>query len=207
MNILHIDSSVLGPASVTRELTSYLAVRLFAQAPTAAVRYRDLANDPLPHLSGGHSSARATGDPDEAWAEDFAISDALLQEFLDADLVIIGAPIYNSAIPTGLKTWIDRITAAGRAFACTEEAPRSLAGDKQVILVSARGGRCVMDSPVDFQEPYLRLMLAFAGVTRVTTIRADGIQLGPDARKASIAAARAQIDGIMIDLAGHVLAA
>lgn len=198
MNILHIDSSVLADNSVTRALSGRLTETLAASNPGATVTYRDLAADPLDHLSGHVLAARFGVElaRTPAQAEDLARSEQALSDFLAADVIVIGAPMYNFAIPSQLKAWIDRIAVAGRTFRYTDTGVEGLAGGRKVIVVSSRGG-VYSAGPMtdfDFQEAYLKRLFGFLGITDVEFIRAEGVNLGPDKKAEAVAAAQADID-------------
>ena len=185
MKLLHIDSSALGAHSVTRELSAAVAARWQDEVPGLTIDYRDLDADPIPHLTG-RSLAKA--DPAQAEADE-----ATLQQFLSADVVVIGAPFYNFSIPSTLKAWIDRVAVAGRTFRYTEAGPEGQAGGKQVIIVSGRGGQYGDASPADFQEAYLRQVFGFIGIKDVEIIRAEGVAYSPQHRADALAAAHASI--------------
>src|SRR6266403_3782312 len=131
MNILHVDSSILGDNSASRLLSRELVSRLTAENPTAAVKYLDLAADSLPHLSGG---SLAQADQSEAARDAQAMS-----EFLAADVIVIGAPMYNFGIPSQLKAWIDRIVVKDKTFRYTQTGPEGLAEGKRVFVAVSRG--------------------------------------------------------------------
>lgn len=185
MKLLHLDSSATGESSVTRELSAAIVAQYRATTPGLEVQYRDLDRNPLPHLTGARL---AKADPAEA-----EVAEQVLQQFLDADIVVIGAPMYNFAIPSTLKAWLDRVTVAGRTFRYTAEGPQGLAGGRTVIVASARGGLHA-GSPNDFQEPYLRMLFGFLGIDDVRIVRAEGVGLSPQHRAEAIAAARAAIE-------------
>jgi len=185
MKLLHLDTSALGTNSVTRELTAAVVARWQDAQADLAVEYRDLDANPLPHLTG-RSLAKA--DPAQAEADE-----ATLQQFLDADVVVIGAPFYNFSIPSTLKAWIDRVAVAGRTFRYTEAGPEGMAGGKKVVIVSGRGGQYGDTSPADFQEAYLRQVFGFIGVTDVEIVRAEGVAYSPQHRADALAAAHASI--------------
>jgi len=184
MKLLHIDSSALGAGSVTRELSAAIVARWADSVPDLQVRYRDLDSDPLPHLNG---DALAKADPAAA-----AEAEEILGEFLEADVVVVGAPMYNFTVPSTLKAWIDRIAVAGRTFRYTENGPEGLAGAKKVIIASGRGGMH-QDAPSDFQEPFLRFLFGFLGVTDITFVRAEGVALSSDHRQSAVTEALASI--------------
>ena len=184
MKLLHIDSSALGANSATRELSAAIVARWQAQVPGLSTEYRDLDSDPVPHLT-----EQALAGNDAAAAVE---SERVLQQFIDADVVVLGAPMYNFSIPSTLKAWIDRIAVAGRTFRYTAQGPEGLAKGKRVIVASARGG-LHEGAPSDFQEPYLRFLLGFLGITSVEFIRAEGIAMSPQHRSDAMAAAHAAI--------------
>ncbi|MBP2298154.1 FMN-dependent NADH-azoreductase [Azospirillum picis] len=200
--ILHVDSSPLGAASVTRQLTASIVEALVKAEPSATVVARDVAANPPDHLSGELLQVvkfRNLESLNERQREELALTDALVDEFLAADVVVIGAPMYNFSVPTQLKAWIDRLAQAGRTFRYTEKGPEGLAGGKRVIIASARGGVYSTNPALagfDHQEAYLRSVLAFFGVTDVTFIRAEGIGMGPEAKDKALADAAAAIDGL-----------
>ncbi|MGH8146589.1 MAG: FMN-dependent NADH-azoreductase [Rhodanobacteraceae bacterium] len=187
MKLLHIDSSVLGDNSASRKLTSAIVARLHAEQPGVEVVRRDLAAQSLPHFT-------------PLLAEDHpcvARNAEILDEFLAADTVVIGAPMYNFNIPSQLKAWIDRILTAGKTFRYTQNGPEGLAGGKRVIVASARGG-IYSEGPaqaIDFQERYLRQVFGFIGVHDMEFVRAEGLNLGAEQRETAIASALAQIEG------------
>jgi FMN-dependent NADH-azoreductase len=180
MKLLHLDSSALGANSVTRELTRAVTARWQASVPDLQVEYRDLDAQPIAHLTG---NALAKADADAA-----SEAERLLQQFLDADVIVLGAPMYNFAIPSTLKAWIDRIAVAGRTFRYTENGPEGLAGGKRVIVASGRGG-VHTDQPTDFVEPYLRQVFGFLGIEEVEFVRAEGVALSPQHREEAISSA------------------
>ncbi|QUS40366.1 FMN-dependent NADH-azoreductase [Tardiphaga alba] len=189
MNLLHIDSSVLGHHSVSRQVSAAVAERLTKAQPGLAVTYRDLTADPLSHLSGSHLAAAQGGAADTALQADLAAGQAALDEFLAADIVVIGAPMYNFTIPTQLKAWIDRILVAGKTFKYGTNGPEGLAGDKRVIVAVSRGGFYGADTPAaagEHLETYLRWVFGFIGVTNVEFIAADGIAVGPEMREKAV---------------------
>ena len=184
MKLLHLDSSILGENSASRALGAAIVGHWQHVAPGLDVTYRDLAARPLPHLSGG---SLAGADPVEA-----AEAERVMQEFLDADVVVVGAPMYKFGVPSTLKAWIDRVAVAGRTFRYTETGPQGLAGGKKVILASSRGG-FHQHNGADFQEAYLRQVFGFLGVTDIEVVRAEGLAISPQQREEAMAAAHASI--------------
>ncbi|CAA2142142.1 FMN-dependent NADH-azoreductase 1 [Hyphomicrobium sp. ghe19] len=197
MRLLHVDSSILGPGSVSRQLSAEIVAAEQRLHQGLEVVYRDLGREPVGHLSGAHLAA-AQGGADSALPlrQDVAAGQAALEEFLAADIVVVGAPMYNFAIPSQLKAWIDRLAVAGKTFRYTDKGAEGLAGGKKVIIASSRGGFYGPQTPIaflDHQETYLRNIFGFFGITDVTFIRAEGLALGPDQRAKSIEAAQATI--------------
>jgi FMN-dependent NADH-azoreductase len=185
MNVLHIDSSVLGDNSVTRELSSAIVADLRQSTPNLTVTHRDLDIDAIPHLTGATLMK-----VDAVQAES---SEATLQQFLDADVVVIGAPMYNFSIPSTLKAWIDRILVAGRTFSYSETGPKGLISGKKVLIASGRGSLFGENNPADFQEKYLKQVFSFIGLDDVQFVRAEGIAYSPQHRIDALAAAHATI--------------
>ena len=174
MTILHIDSSISGENSASRTLTRSIVDQLKTSQWGEQVVYRDLAANPLPHLTF------------DAFADT-----AVLDEFLAADTVVIGAPMYNFTLPTQLKAWIDRLAIAGTTFHYTENGPEGLVKDKRVIIALARGGFYGEGSPaaaLEHLETYLRGMFNFIGV-EPEFVAADGLAIGPEQRAQSISEA------------------
>ncbi len=174
MTILHLDSSITGENSASRAISRSIVDRLRAGRPGDQVVTRDLVSEPLPHLT----------------LDAFADS-SVLDEFLAADTVVIGAPMYNFTLPTQLKTWLDRILVAGRTFRYTEAGPEGLAGGKRVIVALARGGIYDTGSPasaLEHLETYLRGVFNFIGI-EPEFVAADGLNFGPEQREQSIAQA------------------
>lgn len=192
MTVLHIDSSILGDNAVSRELSAEVARREAARTGGEIVR-RDLGAKPLPHLSGDDFLGRGAA-PGERTPEQSRDA-AVLDEFLAADVVVIGAPMYNFSIPSNLKAWIDRVAVAGKTFAYTEAGPVGLATGKKAVVISTRGG-LYSEGPaagMDHQESYLKTVLGFLGVTDVEFVRAERLSFGPEVRAQSVADARAEI--------------
>ena len=185
MKLLHIDSSILGQDSASRELGAAIVARWQAGQPGLEVTYRDLAASPVPHLGAG---SLAGSDPDEA-----ALAAAMMDEFLAADVVVLGAPMYNFGIPSQLKAWIDRIAVRGKTFHYTASGPEGLAGGKRVIVAGSYGGFHPADGPSNFVEPYLRFMFRFFGIEDVEFVTAEGLAVSPAQREQSLRAAHARI--------------
>lgn len=185
MNLLHIDSSILGEKSTSRVLSREIVSRWRTTVPDVAVTYLDLAAEPFSHLGGG-SLARA--DSSEA-----AHDARALEDFLAADVIVIGAPMYNFTIPTQLKAWVDRILVAGRTFRYTQDGPIGLAGGKQVIVALSQGGLLHPGDRGEHVETYLRHVFGFVGITDVAFVRAEGLAISTESRQKGLDAALAAI--------------
>jgi FMN-dependent NADH-azoreductase len=175
MKLLHLDSSILGPNSVSRQVSAAAAAQLSAAHPGLDVTYRDLAADPLPHLTLA------------------ALADtAVIDEFLAADIVVIGAPMYNFSLSSQLKAWIDRILVSGKTFRYSAAGPEGLAGGKRVIVALSRGGiysGAAPAAPYEHAETYLRTVFGFIGIADVEFIIAEGVNIGPDVKEQALAGA------------------
>jgi len=194
-HILAINSSIAGEGSASRLLVEEAVERLRDVSPGASVTWRDLGASPVPHLTTA-TLAGVRGEPATA-AElaSRALSDALIAELRAADTIVMGVPMYNFGVPTGLRAWFDHVLRAGETFRYSSAGPEGLLGGKRVIVIEARGG-FYSEGPgqaIDFQEPYLRHLFAFVGITDVTFIRAEKIGYGPEARAAAIAEAQAEL--------------
>jgi FMN-dependent NADH-azoreductase len=193
MKLLHIDSSILGANSVSRPIAAAVVDRLRRSEPNLEITYRDLVAAPLPHLTlaqlpSDHPLSALAPSSDTA-QQDKAASQAALEEFLAVDIVVIGTPMYNFAIPSQLKAWIDRILVPGKTFQYGHDGVKGLAGDKRVIVVISRGGFYGQETPyatAEHAESYLRTALGFIGVTDPEIIVAEGIQRGPDHRQTAV---------------------
>lgn len=203
MKLLHIDSSVLGDNSVSRQLTGHIVAQWVAAHPGTVVDYLDLAENAPSHLSidslGFRLGAQgATLSPVQQ--RENALSEALVSQFLAADVIVVGAPLYNFAIPSQLKAWIDRVAQAGRTFKYTEKGPQGLAGGKTVLVASTRGGVYSTSDAgraMEHQESYLQTVFGFFGITDVQFVRAEGLAMGEDAKAAAVAGAQTQIKGLV----------
>ncbi|QUT07182.1 NAD(P)H-dependent oxidoreductase [Sphingobium phenoxybenzoativorans] len=205
MKLLHIDSSILAEQSVSRQLSAAIVDKIKTQIPDLEIVYRDLASRPLDHFtiagvppSDPHADL-LPGDNSEPSA--IAETETILAEFLSADMIVIGAPMYNFTVPTQLKAWIDRILIAGRTFRYTAEGPLSLVGAKSVILALSRGGLYGEGSPAasfEHLESYLRSVFGFLDI-QPQTVLAEGVAISPEQRQAAMAGARERIADILID--------
>ena len=185
MKLLHVDSSILGDGSASRAVTSEIVARWQAAVPGLEVQHLDLAKAPLPHLTG-NSLAKA----DELEA---ARDARTLADFKAADVVVIGAPMYNFGVSTQLKAWIDRIVVAGQTFRYTAEGPQGLAGNKRVIIVASSGSVWAQNAPGEHVETYLKFVFGFLGIKDVTVVRAEGLAISPENRQKAMTSAFAAI--------------
>ena len=198
MQLLHIDSSVLGPHSASRALSAEIVAKQVALRPGITVVHRDLAADAALHLSSAHLAAWQGGTvEDAALGLDLAKGGAYLAELFDADIIVIGAPMYNFSIPSQLKAWIDRVVVAGKTFRYgANGAEGLLSKDKKVFVASSRGNVYAAGSPAaafEHHESYLLGVLSFIGWTDVTVVRAEGLAFGAEAKEAAMLQARANI--------------
>ena len=197
MKLLHIDSSILAGGSVSRELSALIVQRLTQGVP-AEVSYRDLASEHLPHLipatlPSAHPASAMAGPLDATALAARDNSDRILEEFLAADAVVIGAPMYNFTIPSQLKAWIDRLVVTGKTFRYTEQGPEGLAGGKHVIVALTRGGFYGPESAAvsaEHAESYLRTVFGFMGITRLEFVVAEGLATGDHNKTRALASAR-----------------
>lgn len=197
MQLLHIDSSVLGPHSASRALSAEIVARQVALHPGINVVRRDLAADAALHLSSAHLAAWQGGAvEDSALGADLAKGGAYLEELFAADIIVIGAPMYNFSIPSQLKAWIDRVVVAGKTFRYGANGPEGLLKNKKVFIASSRGSVYAAGSPaaaLEHHESYLTGVLSFIGLTDVTVVRAEGLALGTEAKEAAMFKAREDI--------------
>jgi FMN-dependent NADH-azoreductase len=192
MKLLHLDSSVLGPHSVSRQVSAAIVERLRQANPGLETVYRDVTATPLGHLTGLHLAAGQGAAAEPSLREDLATGQAVLDEFLAADIVVIGAPMYNFSVPSQLKAWIDRILVAGKTFKYDAQGVEGLAGGKRVIVAISRGGYYGPGTPAaagEHLETYLRWVFGFIGINNPEFISADGIQVGPEHREKAVAGA------------------
>ena len=193
MKLLHIDSSVLGPHSVSRQVSAAIVERLRQATPGPRGQlsrpHADAAGASLPARTS--PPARALR-PRPRLQADIAAGQAVLEEFLAADIIVLGAPMYNFTIPSQLKAWIDRILVAGKTFKYCAQGVEGLAGNKRVIVAISRGGFYGPGTPAavgEHLETYLRWVFGFIGIKNPEFISADGIQVGPEHREKAVAGA------------------
>lgn len=199
-NLLLVTSSLLGEDSKSTKIATEFVTAWKAANGPARLVHRDLAGT-VPHLTGEHLAAWMTAHQERSERQRVLVkeSDPLIEEVEAADVIVIAAPMYNFSIPSTLKAWIDHITRVGRTFHYTANGPEGLLKNKKVFVIAARGGIYTGDSPAkgyDFQEPYLRAILGFNGLTDVTFIHVEGQKLNPDAAEAGIVQARKSVNEI-----------
>lgn len=206
MKLLHIDSSINGATSASRQLSASIVGQLKQLHPGLEVSYRDLAGSPLPQLdealwaaklAGAGGDAAASAPPAPAAVRDgMAQMAATLADFVAADIVVIGAPMYNFGIPSQLKAWIDSIAAPGVTFKYSPTGAEGLCGGKRVIVASTRGAMFAAPSPIaalDHQESYLSGFFGFLGIPAVEFVRAEGLAYGAEPRQQALDAAQTRI--------------
>lgn len=204
--ILYVSSSPRGSASYSNQVAARVIDELRQANPQTTVNVRDLAQDPLPHIDADFVAATrgAEGPRTEKQRAILAQSDALVDELLAADIVVIAAPMINFSVSTTLKSWFDYIARAGRTFSYNEAGPKGLVTGKRAIVVSASGGiYSGKNAAFDFQLPWLRNMLGFLGTTEVEIIRVEGTAYGPEAADKALERATEQAR----DLVGALAAA
>ncbi|AOE60788.1 FMN-dependent NADH-azoreductase [Pseudomonas corrugata] len=195
MKLLHIDSSILGDNSASRQLSRDVVEAWKTAEPGVVVTYRDLAADAISHFSAQTLVAAGTSAElrDAALQHEADLSAATMAEFLAADAVVIAAPMYNFTVPTQLKAWIDRIAVAGKTFSYTEAGPQGLCGGKKLVIVSTAGGLHAGQPSGVGHEEYLKLLFGFLGITDIEIVRAEGLAYGDDMRNKAMSDAKAQI--------------
>jgi FMN-dependent NADH-azoreductase len=193
--VLVINSSVSREQSVSRDLVDHVVQRLIATYPDLEVTYRDLDADPVPHLLSS-TVAGIRGIPaSEHELDAQALSDTIIGQVRAADIIVIGAPMYNFSLPTTLRAYFDYLLRPRETFSYTEAGPQGLLTGKSAIVIESRGG-LYSEGPAkatDFQEPYLKQLLSFIGITEVIFIRAEKIGFGPEARELAMLAARERL--------------
>src|ERR1700691_4631833 len=197
MKLLHIDSSVLGAGSASRALSADIVARQVKLHPGIVVTYRDLAADAALHLSPAHLAAWQGGAvEDSVLGADLAKGGVYMEELFAADIIVIGAPMYNFSIPSQLKAWIDRVVVAGKTFRYGANGAEGLLKNKKVFIASSRGNVYAAGSPaaaLEHHESYLTGVLSFIGLTDVTIVRAEGLALGTEAKAGAMLTPRASI--------------
>lgn len=191
-NLLHIRSSANLQSSTSRQLGADLTAALRARHADLSVITRDLAAQPVPHIGPSFVANLRLPEPDK---DALAFSDQLTDELLAADILVIESAMYNFTITSTLKAWFDHIIRAGRTFSYADGTPRGLAQGKVAYLVLSRGAK--YEDPalkaLDFQEPYLRAVLNWIGITDLQVIHVEGTAFGPEVVQQALNVARHQI--------------
>ena len=198
MRLLHVDSAITGAASVSRQLSAKIVAAWQASHPGTEVEYLDLVAQPPGDFTFDAMSLRLGQSEglSEAQKRENAVTERLVRQFLAADVVVLGAPMYNFGIPSQLKAWIDRLAQPGYTFRYTANGPEGLAKGKTVLIASSRGGvysTSDMGRAMDHQESYLQTVLGFFGITDIRIVRAEGVAMGDEARTQALAAAEQAI--------------
>ncbi len=203
MKILHIDSSITGPDSVSRTLSQYTVDQLLTQYPQAQAEHLDLISEPPPYYTADSLGVRLGLDDStltSAQRAENQLTQALLDQYLSSDILVIGAPFYNFTIPSQLKSWLDRIIQPRKTFQYGANGPEGLSGDKTVYVILSRGGvysNSEQGQALEHQESYLRVVFGFIGVSNVHFIYAEGIGMGPDAKSQALEQAQEQIQDLL----------
>jgi FMN-dependent NADH-azoreductase len=194
-NILAISTSPRGAQSYSNRVADRVLEELRSTHPDARITMRDLASHPLPHIDQDFVAATRSPDGAQSNAQKAILvtSDALVDELLRADIVVIAAGMINFTIPSTLKTWIDYVARAGRTFSYSEAGPKGLATGKHVILVAATGGVYSDKRALDFQVPYLKHVLGFLGMTDIEVVDVEGTGYGPEAAEKAVATASRKV--------------
>ena len=197
MKLLQVDSSVLGTNSVSRQLTAEVVAEWRRVHPDTTVEQLDLAVDTPNHFDANALGIKVpVAEPTDAQKRENAVSEKLVSQFLAADVIVVGAPLYNFSVPSQLKAWIDRLAQVGRTFKYTEKGPTGLATGKTVIVVSTRGGiysTSEAGQAAEHQESYLQVVFGFFGITDVRFVRAEGIAMGDAVKAKAVEAAERDI--------------
>jgi FMN-dependent NADH-azoreductase len=204
-NVLFVTSSPRGQNSYSQQIARGIVDDLKIANPAAKIVVRNVARNPLPHI--GEAFVSGIGLPAEkrsiSEAAAIAVSDALVDELMVADLLVLAVPMYNFGLPSALKAWIDHVVRAGRTFAYTGQGPQGLLKNKRAVIVVSRGG-VYSEGPMkafDFQEGYLRSVLGFIGIIDIEVVRVEGVALGEAAVRQAMIAAKAQSGSVAREFA------
>lgn len=195
--LLHINSSIRNNGSISRQLTAEFLEKWKRSRPDDIIVERDLAAHPVPHLSEEMMGAFFTpaDQRSQSQQQTIQLSDQLVAELFAADVIVIGAPMYNFSISSGLKAWIDHVARAGLTFKYTESGPVGLVTGKKIYIFTSRGGVYSHGTgrTMDFHETYLRAVLGFIGLTDISFIHTEGLALGEEAAANALTQTRAAI--------------
>jgi FMN-dependent NADH-azoreductase len=198
MKALILNSSAQGDASVSNKLTKDLVERLRAADPECQIKVRDIGSNPIPHLTATTVQGIRGVAESDAEREAQALSDSLIEELREADLIVIGAPMYNFGMPSTLKAWFDHVLRARVTFRYTENGPEGLLTGKRAVVIETRAG-IYSEGPasgLDSQEPHIRTLLGFMGITDVHFVRVEGLAYGEEAATRALDAAVAELDEV-----------
>lgn len=198
MKLLYVSSSLFGQQGKSSDLAEHFIQAFVAHHPGTSVTRRDLATNPIPHLDAATLQANTTP-PDQRTPEQQALAataDAAIAELQAADVLVLGVPMYNFGIPSTLKAWIDSIARAGTTFRYTDNGPEGLLKGKKAYVLAARGG-AYRGTPADTQTPYLKTFLGFIGITDVTFVHAEKLNMDADQQPQILADAKAEIDKLI----------
>jgi len=196
MNVLIVTSSAQGEKSVSNGLAAHFANQVQLARPGSRIVVRDVGHEPLPHLVEDTIAGIRADGQSEAERATRTVSDTLLAEVRGADVVVIASPMYNFGISSTLKTWFDYVLRPRVAFRYSEKGPEGLLGPRKVIVIESRAGKYAPGDPADSQEPHLRQMLTFAGLSDIDFVRAEGLAFGEEAAAAAIAGAQAELTAL-----------
>ncbi|HEX5513558.1 MAG TPA: FMN-dependent NADH-azoreductase [Gammaproteobacteria bacterium] len=196
--LLQINSSIFSDQGVSSQLADRFVADWVARYPDTEVIRRDLAKDPIPHMDGERLAALLTPaeqrSPEQARL--VALADQLIRELQEADILVLGAPMYNFAIPSQLKAWFDRIARAGVTFRYTESGSEGLLVGKPAFVFTSRGG-LHRGQPQDTVVPFVQQFLGFVGISKIEFVYAEGLNLGEQPRQAALAEAEAHIQSLL----------
>jgi FMN-dependent NADH-azoreductase len=195
MNILIVNSSAQGETSISNRLTRLVADMVRAADPDSTIRVRDVGSDPIPHLTPGTVGGLRAEAGTDAEKQAQALSDMLIEELRAADLIVVGAPMYNFGMASTLKSWFDHVLRARVTFRYTENGSEGLLGGKRALVIETRGG-VYSEGPaaaMDSQEPHIRTLLGFMGITDVRFVRVERTGFGPEAVAEAIGAAESEL--------------
>lgn len=197
-NVLVVTSSAQGSRSLSSDLAAHFVTQLQALDPGLVVTHRDVGADPLPHLVNDTVAGIRAEPTTAAEHQTRALSDALIAELQDADVVVIGSPMYNFGISSTLKTWFDHVLRARVTFRYTESGPVGLLAGRKAVVIETRAG-VYSEGPsavMDGQEPHLRAMLRFIGLDDARFVRVEGTAFGPEAAEAAMTKAKDELTRI-----------
>ncbi len=193
--LLHLESSIFGGHGQSSQLSQKFVDHWKHRHPDGRVIARDIVNEPIPHLTGDIFSSFSANEDDMSNQQktDRTLSDTLIDELEQSDVLVIGLPLYNFGIPSQLKAWFDQIARAGKSFHYSENGPVGHMTGKKAYIFAARGG-VYAGTENDFQTGYLKMILGFIGITDVEFIYAEGLATGDEGRDRALQSAHERID-------------